>query len=43
MLGMIGSNNTAKATLAKNASIQFIGSNIYLTAFDRAAQGVVII
>jgi hypothetical protein len=27
MLGMIGSNNTASVTLAKNASIQFIGSN----------------
>ena len=31
MLGMVGSNNTATAILAKNASIQFIGSNNAIT------------
>ena len=31
MLGTVGSNNTATAILAKNASIQFIGSNNAIT------------
>jgi len=31
MWGMVGSNNTATAILAKNASIQFIGSNNAIT------------